>query len=500
LAKTSFLYKWVNGLEEYKKSLEPFTMEFAEKTCALPIQTLKKVAQMIAEAESVCILWAMGVTQHSMGSDASTAISNLLLVTGNYMRPGTGAYPLRGHNNVQGASDHGATPRLLPGYESVEDPEARARFEAGWNVKLPTTRGFDNHEMIEAIQQGKLKAMYVFGEEISLVDSNANFVDENLAKLDFFVVQDIFFSKTCQFADVVLPASPSLEKEGTFTSTERRIQRLYQVFEPLQGSRPDWQIIQDVANRLGANWHYQHPSEIYREIASLTPIFAGVTYERLEGYKSLQWPVAADGTDEPLLYTKRFNFPDGKARLFPLSYSEPTDQPNQEFDLHLNNGRLLEHFHEGNLTYRSEGIREKTPDTFVEVSPELAEERGIQSGTWVQLISRYGKVRVRAVVTDRVHGRELYMPMNSAETPVNRLTSSHTDKISHTPAYKETSVNLRVLADPGENPLPRTNSRFGHPTPNRGVEVERKWKRPDYRMPGTKAAQNHGSSRASNGD
>ncbi len=296
-------------------------------------------------------------------------------------------------------------PNILPGYQSVDDPEVRARFEAGWNVKLPTTKGLDNHEMIEAIHEGKLKAMYLFGEEISLVDSNSNFVNDGLAKLEFFVVQDIFFSKTCQFADVVLPASPSLEKEGTFTSTERRIQRLYQVFEPLEGSRPDWQIIQDVANRLGANWNYQHPSEIYREIASLTPLFAGVTYERLEGYKSLQWPVAADGTDEPLLYTKRFNFPDGKARLFPLVLSEPTDQPNEEFDLHLNNGRLLEHFHEGNLTYRSEGIREKTPDTFVEVSPELAAERGIQSGTWVQLISRYGKVRVRAVVTDRVQGQ-----------------------------------------------------------------------------------------------
>ena len=217
--------------------------------------------------------------------------------------------------------------------------------------------------------------MYLFGEEISLVDSNLNYIVDGLAKLEFFVVQDIFFSDTCRFADVVLPASPSLEKEGTFTNTERRIQRLYQVFEPLQGSRPDWQIIQDVANHLGANWNYQHPSDIYREIASLTPLFAGVNYERLEGYKSLQWPVAADGADEPLLYTKRFNFPDGKARLFPISYSRPTDPPDDEFDLHLNNGRLLEHFHEGNLTYRSPGIREKTPDTFVEVSPELASER-----------------------------------------------------------------------------------------------------------------------------
>ena len=499
LAKTSFLEKWVNGLEEYKKSLEPFTMEFAAERCGLPIEMLKNVAHMIAEAEGVCILWAMGVTQHTMGSDTSTAISNLLLVTGNYMRPGTGAYPLRGHNNVQGASDHGAMPNNLPGYQSVDDPEARARFEAGWKVKLPATKGLDNHEMIDAIHEGKLKAMYLFGEEISLVDSNSNYVDGGLAKLEFFVVQDIFFSETCRFADVVLPASPSLEKEGTFTSTERRVQRLYQVLEPLPGSRPDWQIIQDVANHLGANWHYQHPSEIYREIASLTPMFAGVTYERLEGYKSLQWPVAADGTDEPLLYTKRFNFPDGKARLFPLVLSEPTDQPNQEFDLHLNNGRLLEHFHEGNLTYRSEGIREKTPDTFVEVSPELASERGIQSGTWVQLISRYGKVRVRAVVTDRVHGRELYMPMNSTETPVNKLTGSHVDKITHTPAYKETSVNLRVL-ESGENPLPRTNSRFGHPTPKKGVEVEHKWQRPDYRIPGTQPIQSRATGTGANGD
>jgi len=330
------------------------------------------------------------------------------------------------------------------------------------------------------------------------VDSNSNFVNDGLAKLEFLVVQDIFFSKTCQFADVVLPASPSLEKEGTFTSTERRIQRLYEVFEPLQGSRPDWQIIQDVANRLGSGWHYQHPSEIYREIASLTPMFAGVTYERLEGFKSLQWPVAADGTDEPLLYTKGFNFPDGKARLFALSYSQPNEQPDQEFDLHLNNGRLLEHFHVGTLTYRSGGIREQTPDTFVEVSPELAQERGIKSGTWVQLTSRYGKVRVRAVVTDRVRGRELYMPMNSAETPINQLTGSHTDKISHTPAYKEASVNLRVL-ESGENPLPRGNPRFGHPTPRTGVEVERKWKRPNYRMPGTSPTQISSSKRGSNG-
>ncbi len=489
LAKIEFLKQWVNGLEQFKKSLEPFTMELAAHVCGVPADTLEKVAHMIAEAEGVCVLWAMGVTQHVAGSDTSTAISNLLLITGNYMQPGRGAYPLRGHNNVQGASDHGAMPNFLPGYQSVDDSEVRARFEAAWRVTLPSSKGLDNHEMVEAIHEGKLKAMYLFGEDMSLVDSNANYVGDAFSKLDFFVVQEIFFSDTCRYADVILPASPSLEKEGTFTSTERRIQRLYQVFEPLKGSRPDWQIVQDVANRLGAGWNYRHPSEIYREIASLTPLFAGVSYERLAGYKTLQWPVAADGTDEPLLYTKRFNFPDGKARLFPVSFTEPTEQQDAEFDLHLNNGGLLEHFHQGNLTYRNEGLREKSPDVFVEVAPELAKERGIKSGTWVHLTSRYGQVRVRALVTDRVQGRQLYMPMNSSESPVNRLTGSHTDSVTHTPAYKETAVRMRVLPEHGESPLPRVNHRFGHPTPQRGVEVERKWQRPDYRIPGSHPGQ-----------
>jgi formate dehydrogenase major subunit len=283
----------------------------------------------------------------------------------------------------------------------------------------------------------------------------------------------------------VLPAAPSLEKEGTFTSTERRFQRLYQVLEPLEGSRPDWRIIQSVANGMGAGWNYQHPSEIMDEIASLTPLFAGVRYDRLEGYRSLQWPVAADGADQPLLYKGGFAFPDGKARLFPVSWVGPTEQPDHQFDLHFNNGRMLEHFHEGNLTYRVPGIAEKTPDTFVEVSPQLAEERGLQSGSWVRLMSRYGELRVRALVTDRVHGNELYMPMNSSEILVNSLTSSYTDSATDTPAYKETSVRMDVLAERGESPLPRINWRFGHPTPQSGVEVERKWKRPDYRIPGT---------------
>jgi len=489
LAKTDFLARWVNGVEEYRKSLEPFTMEMASRRCGIPVETLESAARMIAGAGSVCALWAMGVTQHTMGSDTSTAISNLLLATGNYMRPGTGAYPLRGHNNVQGASDHGAMPNNFPGYQSVADAEIRAKFEKAWGVTLPPKPGLDNHQMIDAIHAGKLRSLYVFGEEMSLVDSNANYVAAALAKLDFFVMQEIFFSETCRFADVVLPACPSLEKEGTFTSTERRIQRLYQVFEPLGESRPDWRILQDVANRLGARWNYGSPAEIYREIAALTPLVAGVTYERLEGYNTLQWPVASDGSDQPLLYTQEFKMPDGKAKFFPLEWTEPSDQPNAEFDLHLNNGRLLEHFHEGNLTYRTAGIREETPCTFVEVSPELAGERGVRTGSWVDLASRYGEVRVQVLVSERVTGRELYMPMNSTTEPVNRLTSSYTDKATHTPAYKDTSVRMRVLEENGASPLPASNPRFGKPTPQQGVEVERKWKRADYHLPGNGLVQ-----------
>jgi formate dehydrogenase major subunit len=484
LENRPFLDRWVHGLDAYRESLAPFTLEAAARICGVSVESIEQAAQMIAAAERVCILWAMGVTQQVNGSDTSTAISNLLLVTGNYMRPGTGAYPLRGHNNVQGASDLGSMPNVLPGYQSVDDPEVRARFEAAWGVALPTTKGIDNHQMVDAIHGGTLKAMYLFGEEMGIVDSNANYVGAALSKLDFFVVQDIFFSETCRYADVVLPAAPSLEKEGTFTSTERRIQRFHRVFEPLPGSRPDWEILQDLANRLGAEWHYAHPGEIMREVASLTPLLAGVSYERLEGYRSLQWPVAADGSDQPLLYTERFAFPDGKARLFPVAQTSPAEQPDAEFDLRLNNGRLLEHFHEGNLTYRSHGIAANTPDTFVEVSPELAIERGIRSGSRVELTSRYGQVRVKALVTDRVHGRDLYMPMNSTESPVNRLTSSNTDPVTHTPAYKEAVVRMRVLEAEGESPLPRTNHRFGHPTPQRGVEVERKWQRADYHVPG----------------
>jgi formate dehydrogenase major subunit len=485
-ADQEFLDQWVNGLDEYRRSLEPFTMEFAARICDVPLETLQQVAKELAAARSIAVLWAMGITQHTHGSDGSTAISNLLLITGNYMKDEGGAYPLRGHNNVQGAGDIGAAPNVFPGYQSVTDPVIRKKFEDGWGVSLPPERGMDNHQMVDAIHEGKLRAMYLAGEDMISADSNANHVAGAFEKLDFFVVQDIFFSETCRYANVILPGAPALEKDGTFTSTERRIQRLYQALPELGESRADWKITQDIANRMGASWNYRHPSEIMAEMASLTPLYAGVSYERLEGYNTLQWPVAPDGSDQPVLYLNGFPFPENKARLYQLFFHEPEEAPDSDFDLFLNNGRLLEHFHEGNMTYRVPGIREETPERYLEISEDLAKERGIESGRWVRVTSRHGSLVIKVLVTHRVFGKQVYLPLLSQEGPVNVLTGSHADEATNTPAFKETAVKIKVLSEQGSNPLKPLNPRYsGKPTPQMGVEVERKWQRKDYRMPGT---------------
>lgn len=475
-----FIKERVHGYDEYVASLAPYTLEYVEATTGITADVIKDVAQTIHEAQRMVIMWAMGVTQQQSGSETSLAISNLLLLTGNYGRPGTGAYPLRGHNNVQGASDNGAKPAYLSGYQDLEDPEVQERFQKEWGVPLPKTRGLNNQEFADAILDKKVRAMYVVGEDVVVVDNNASHAQKAFEQLDFLVVEEVFLTHTAQYADVVLPASPSLEKDGTFTSTERRIQRLYQVFEPLGQSRPDWKILRDVANAMGAEWHYHHPAEIMDEIARVTPLFAGVSYERLEGFNSLQWPVQADGQDMPRLFEERFNFPDGKARFVPTEYIGPTSQKDP-FNIHLNNGDLLEHFHEGNMTYKVAGIRYMVPEVFVEVSPELARERHIENGSLLRLTSPNGSIEVPAVITDRVKGHQIYVPLNNDyKRAVNILTGTRVDIHTDTPAYKDTSVTLEVLERVEKAPLPERNWRNQHRVPHIGVEVEHKWQRPDY--------------------
>ncbi|QWC84656.1 formate dehydrogenase subunit alpha [Nocardioidaceae bacterium] len=506
-AAEAFLKEHVNDVEEYRASLEKFTLEYAEERTGISVEQLKDVAKRIVDAGSVSALWAMGVTQHTMGSDTSTAISNLLLVTGNYGRPGTGAYPLRGHNNVQGCSDFGTINSFYPGYQPVEDEEVAAKFQKAWGTELKREPGLDNHGMIEQVHAGNLKAMIVVGEEMSLVDANINYVQEALAALEFFVVTELFFSKTCEYADVVLPAAASLEKDGTFTNTERRVQRINKVMEPIGDSRADWEILQGIADRMGYDWGYTHPSMIMDEVADLTPLFAGVSYDRLEGFDSLQWPVAADGTDTPLLYTDGFHFDDGKARLFALEEHEPTDQRSEEFPLHINNGRELEHFHEGNMTLRSKGLSHIVPDTYVEMNRATAEAQGgLKTGDWVRLISPRGEMEARILLDEGVADFEVWVPMQAGE--INRLTSNETDKDSHTPAYKELAARLEKIdhsdgdrrrrrraadrgrqgerdetQDPEGRPIPAHHHRYGNSSRQYGVLVEEKWSREDYVAP-----------------
>ncbi|PZE21881.1 formate dehydrogenase subunit alpha [Paenibacillus xerothermodurans] len=475
-----FIDENVNFFEDFNVVLEKYTLGYAEEITGISKDTLIQIAEMIRDADGTCILWGMGVTQNTGGSDTSAAISNLLLATGNYRRPGAGAYPLRGHNNVQGACDMGTLPGWLPGYQHITDDVARAKFEKAYGVKIDSKPGRDNIQMLHAIEEGEMKAMYLVGEDMALVDSNANHVHDILSSLEFFVVQDIFMSKTAQYADVILPATPSLEKDGTFTNTERRVQRLYQALPTLGDSKPDWWIIQQVANRLGADWNYSHPSEIYAEMASLSPIFSGANYEVLEGWNSFLWG-SHEGVSTPLLYVDGFNFPDKKARFALSDWVEPAEFP-EEYDLHINNGRMLEHFHEGNMTNKSNGIQAKVPEIFVEVSPELAEARGFKNGALVRLVSPFGALKLPALVTNRVQANELFLPMNSTDknSAINFLTGPAVDRRTNTPAYKQTKVRLEVLSTDGENPLPLTNPRYKKRHPQNGVEVQRKWNRPGY--------------------
>ncbi|SLB11689.1 formate dehydrogenase alpha subunit [Mycobacteroides abscessus subsp. massiliense] len=476
----AFIDENVNYFDDYKETLEKYTLEYAERITGLSQDTIIRIAEMIRDADGTCVLWGMGVTQNTGGSDTSAAISNLLLATGNYRRPGAGAYPLRGHNNVQGACDMGTLPGWLPGYQHITDNAARAKFEKAYGVEIDGKPGLDNIEMLHAIEEGNMKAMYLVGEDMALVDSNANHVHDILSSLDFFVVQDIFLSRTAQYADVILPAVPSLEKDGTFTNTERRVQRLYQALPTLGDAKPDWWIIQEVANRLGADWNYTHPSDIFSEMASLSPLFGKASYDVLNGWNSFLWG-SFTGESTPLLYEDGFNFPDKKARFALSDWVEPAVFP-EEYDLHINNGRMLEHFHEGNMTNKSKGIQSKVPDVFVEVSPELAAERGICDGTMIRLVSPFGAVKLNALVTDRVRANELYLPMNSTDkdSAINFLTGPAYDSRTHTPAYKQTKVRMEVLGSCDTPPLPKTNPRNKKRHPQNGVEAQRKWNRPGY--------------------
>ncbi|MCG3109711.1 Formate dehydrogenase subunit alpha [Metallosphaera sp. J1] len=476
--------KRVNGLDEFKETIKGFTLDYVESVTGVPREQIIRLAEMIHEAKGVAVLWGMGVTQHLGGADTSTIISDLLLLTGNYGRPGTGAFPMRGHNNVQGVSDFGCLPNYMVGYQKMEE-SVMSKFEDAWMTTLNRKPGLQIPQMIEGVLEGKIHALYVVGEDTVTVDCGTPLTRKALENVDFLVVQDMFMTETARLADVILPAAASLEKDGTFVNTERRIQRIYKAMDPLGESKPDWEIIQMIANAMGANWTYHHPSEIMDEIARLTPVFAGVSYSRLEGFNSLVWPVNEDGTDTPLLYVNSFATPDGKAVLYPLEW-KPRPLKDEVHSIVVNTGRVLEHFHGGTMTGRVEGLRRKFPETFVEISKELAERYSIRNGDLVLVKSKFGgEIKARALVSERVTGEEVFIPLFASEPSkgVNNLTGQEFDKASGTPGYKDTPVVIEKLASGSGTPLPRDNWRFHVQERKRqvGIEVTKKWMREEFK-------------------
>ncbi|MEM0092678.1 MAG: formate dehydrogenase subunit alpha, partial [Saccharolobus sp.] len=458
-----FIEKRVKGFEEFKESIKGFTLDYVESITNVPKDQIIKLAEMIHEAKNVVVLWGMGVTQHLGGGDTSTIISDLLLITGNYGKPGSGAFPMRGHNNVQGVSDFGCLPNYLPGYQKLDDESVVRKFEDAWGVKLNRKIGLQIPQMIEGVLEGKIHALYIVGEDTVMVDCGTPLTKQALEKVDFLVVQDMFMTETAKLADVILPAAASLEKDGTFVNTERRIQRFYKAMEPLGDSKPDWVIIQMIANALGANWNYNHPSEIMDEVARLCPVFAGVSYSRLEGFNSLLWPVNENGVDTPILYTNSFNTPDGKAILYPLSW-KPPELKDEVHRIIVNTGRILEHFHVGNMTGNVGGLRRKVPETFVEVSKELSAKYNINNGDLILVKSKFGgEIRARALVTTRVQGDEIFIPLFASDPSkgVNVITGNVIDKDTGTPGYKDTPVIIEKIGEGNrESPLPMNNWRF----------------------------------------
>lgn len=440
--------KFVNvrteGFEEFERAVREYSPEYAAGLTGVPAEIIREVARGYAQAQAATILYTMGLTQHVSGTANVLAVANLALLTGQIGREGTGVNPLRGQNNVQGACDMGALPNVYTSYQSVTDEVVRAKFESAWGVALPAKPGLTVGEMFAAAAQGKIKAMYIVGENPVLTDPDANHVVHALENLDFLVVQDLFLTETAQYADVVFPAASFAEKEGTFTNTERRVQRVRKAVAPPGKAKPDAEIISLVARALGYNLNYQNAAQVMDEIACLTPSYAGITYERLEK-RGIQWPcptVTHPGT--PILHTERFTR--GRGRFHAVEYLPPDELPDENYPLLLNTGRRLFHYHSGSMTRRASGIAAWYPEEFLEVNPQDAAKFGIRDGEKVKLSSRRGEIKIKVKLTEDVPAGMVFTSFHFGEAAVNKLTNPKWDEVAKIPELKVCAVKLEKVS------------------------------------------------------
>jgi formate dehydrogenase major subunit len=411
----------------------------------VPAEDVRAAARLFATGGNGAIYYGLGVTEHSQGSSTVMAIANLAMATGNVGREGVGVNPLRGQNNVQGSCDMGSFPHEFPGYRHVSDVETRALFEQAWGVALDGEPGLRIPNMLDAATDGSFKALFVQGEDILQSDPNTHHVAAGLAAMECVVVQDLFLNETANYAHVFLPGSTFLEKDGTFTNAERRIQRVRRVMSPLNGYA-DWEVVQLLAQAMDLGWDYTHPSQIMDEIAALTPSFAGVNYDRLEAEGSLQWPVndaAPDGS--PIMHMD--GFVRGKGKFVVTDYVPTDEKTGPRFPLLLTTGRILSHYNVGAQTRRTGNVAWH-PEDRLEIHPLDAENRGLRDGDWVSLKSRAGETTLRALITERVAPGVVYTTFHHPDTQANVITTDFSDWATNCPEYKVTAVQVSASNGP----------------------------------------------------
>ena len=457
-----FVATRTENFAELAESVAPCTPEVAELTSGVPADDIRAAARAFATARRAAIVYAMGITQHTTGTDNVKALANLAMLTGNVGLESTGVNPLRGQNNVQGACDLGALPNVFPGYQKVTDPALREKFAKAWGRPMPEEPRLTVVEILQAVDEGRIKALYCMGENPVLSDPNANHTRAALGKLDLLIVQDIFLTETAQYAHVVLPSACFAEKDGTFTNTERRVQRLRKALDPPGQARADWEIIADIATRMGCPMAWETPAEVMDEIAALTPIYGGISYERLEG-EGLQWPCPTpDHPGTPYLHKGTFSR--GLGHFHATPFKEAAELPDDDYPFLLSTGRVLYHFHTATMTRQSHGLDELEPGGGIQVNPADAKKLRIKQGELVEVASRRGTVQAKALLTDRLPEGMVYMPFHWREASANVLTNDALDPVAKIPEFKVCAVKLtKATATAPKRRSPRRKGRRKKP-------------------------------------
>jgi formate dehydrogenase alpha subunit len=439
-----FIATRTEGFEELKEAVAAYTPERVQEISGVSPGDLEKMSELYATNRPAAILYTMGITQHTTGVDNVKDVCNLAMLTGNVGIASAGVNPLRGQNNVQGACDMGGLPNVFTGYQPVSSPEANAKFSQAWGRPLSDKPGFTLPDMIKAMSEGKLKALYVVGENPKLSDPDANHLKHAFNNLELLIVQDLFLSETAQGAHVVLPAASTAEKDGTYTNTERRCMRINKAIEPLGKCLPDWQIIGQLSTAMGYPMHYRDAEEIFLEMAALTPSYAGMTYARL-GIDGLQWPCPT-GSHPGTKFLHAERFTRGLGKFHAVQYQPPAEQPDADYPYFLTTGRMFAHYHTGTMTRVSPALDREQPTGYVEINPEDASKLAVQEGEVLVISSPRGRIEVPAKISESVKPGNLFLPIHFGENPTNVLTNSEAlDPLAKIPEFKVSKAHVEKL-------------------------------------------------------